>query len=252
VRIFNEIKTELSELRQIGESLLKSLSEYKNENKFNFFINNYEQWYSKALVVIKQLMPDRLDDFVLLYRNDKRKGITDNTYTISDAIQSISCIISKSDIFDLDIHYGGPEKALSKLNQQLSMVAACCERLDSKLYDMKILLQSEIFDNEIETARHLLKNGHIRAAGAICGVIIESHFEKVAENHKIKMNKKAPTIADYNDTFKDVIYDTIQWRFIQRLGDIRNLCVHKKNREPTKDEIEEFINGTDKLIKTIF
>ena len=37
------------------------------------------------------------------------------------------------------------------------------------------------------------------------------------------------------------IYDIINWRFIQHLGDIRNFCDHKKQREPLKEEIEELI-----------
>lgn len=42
------------------------------------------------------------------------------------------------------------------------------------------------------------------------------------------------------------------WRSIQRLGDIRNLCGHNKDREPLKDEVEELIYGTDKLTKTVY
>jgi len=46
--------------------------------------------------------------------------------------------------------------------------------------------------------------------------------------------------------------DVANWRWIQRLGDIRNLCAHAKDREPTKDEVLELVNGVEKCIKTIF
>jgi hypothetical protein len=42
------------------------------------------------------------------------------------------------------------------------------------------------------------------------------------------------------------------WRLIQRLGDIRNLSAHSKEREPTKDEIEDMIRGCEKLIAEVF
>lgn len=77
-------------------------------------------------------------------------------------------------------------------------------------------------------------------------------------NNKIKLSElenylKKQLISDYNELFKkEDIYDTINWRFIQHLWDIRNLCDHKKQRDPSNDEIEELINGTDKVIKTIF
>lgn len=46
--------------------------------------------------------------------------------------------------------------------------------------------------------------------------------------------------------------DVPTWRFIQRLGDLRNICGHNKEREPTKEEVEELISGTDKILKTIY
>jgi len=48
----------------------------------------------------------------------------------------------------------------------------------------------------------------------------------------------------------DVI-DIPTWRFIQHLADLRNLCTHKRKKEPTKEDVEELINGVEKVIKTI-
>lgn len=36
------------------------------------------------------------------------------------------------------------------------------------------------------------------------------------------------------------------------MGDLRNLCDHNKETEPTKQEVEELINGVAGLIKTIY
>ena len=84
-------------------------------------------------------------------------------------------------------------------------------------------------------------------------MVLEKHFSTVLSNHNLKMSKKEPVISDFNDLFKqEKVYDIVNWRFIQHLGDIRNLCDHNKDREPTKEEVEELINGTEKVIKTIF
>ena len=77
---------------------------------------------------------------------------------------------------------------------------------------------------------------------------------------RAKINLSLEIIGKREDGYHDLsmimqsidIYDTINWRFIQHLWDIRNLCDHKKQRDPSNDEIEELINGTDKVIKTIF
>jgi len=61
------------------------------------------------------------------------------------------------------------------------------------------------------------------------------------------------SISDYNDLFrKENIYDVLKWRNVPYFGDLRNLCDHSKDREPTYDDVEELINGTEKIVKTVF
>jgi hypothetical protein len=141
----------------------------------------------------------------------------------------------------------------SKFEKQLTILSSCLDRLDSFLSDIQGTLQAELFDDELDAAEELTKKGHLRASGALCGVTLERHLATVAKNHSINIGKKDPTISDFNDAFKNAgIYDVPNWRFIQRLGDIRNLSAHFKNREPTKDEIDEMIKGVQKVLKTIF
>jgi len=93
----------------------------------------------------------------------------------------------------------------------------------------------------------------LRAAGAVVGVVIEGHLQKVASAHGIKIAKKHPTIADLNATLKAAsIVDTAAWRKISYLADLRNLCSHKKDAEPTKPQIEELIQGAEWLTKNVF
>ena len=84
-------------------------------------------------------------------------------------------------------------------------------------------------------------------------MVIEKHLAQVASNHNVSTRKQHPTISDFNDMLKGAgVLDVPTWRQIQRLGDIRNLCDHNKEREPTKDEVIELIDGVDKLCKTLF
>lgn len=210
--------------------------------EISYFVQNYEKWYSASVRLIKRILPEREKDFVVLYRDDKRKEIKWQNYTISDALQGKTTAT----------HSFHPGNAAYSMLQQVGMLKACLDSFDKKIYDIQVILQADIFDSEIDSAKHLLKMGFLRAAGAICGVVIENHLSTVCVSRNITIKKKSPSIADYNDSLKDVAYDTIEWRRIQRLGDLRNLCDHKKDREPTKDEVEELISGTERLIKNIF
>lgn len=53
----------------------------------------------------------------------------------------------------------------------------------TNLSDIQGVLQAEMFDDELSAAEDLLKKQHLRAAGALCGVIPERHFADVSKNH---------------------------------------------------------------------
>lgn len=238
------IKSEISQLVELGNKIYMALKNDSGNScvDLQFFLLNYEVWYTKALAVIKQITPDRVQDFTILYFDPKRKVLDVSTYCVSDALRTIQ----------ISNHRYGPWTAALCVLRQINMLKVCLEKFDSKIFDIRTILQADIFDSELESAKHLLKMGFLRAAGAICGVILEKHFRGVCESRSLVIKKKNPTIADYNDALKDCAYDTVEWRRVQRLGDIRNLCDHSKDREPTKEEVEELISGTERMTKTIY
>lgn len=213
------------------------------------FGQEYQTWYSEAKVLIRQLLPDRLADFVRHYEKPKpRKDITYENYRLEDCLQGLNVTRGweKEKVV-------GPDAAIPHLRQQLAIVAAVKARFESSLFDVRQLVQADLFDSELEAARELAKNKFYRAAGAVCGVVLEKHLAQVLHNHTIAITKKAPTIGDLNDALKshDVI-DIPQWRAIQHLGDLRNLCDHNKKVEPTGEQVDDLIGGVAKLSKTLF
>ena len=224
----------------------KALKAITKEKELPYFKGEYETWYTEALQVVKQIIPDRLIDFSKMYKEEKRKEVTFLTYTISDYMLGLKTSRRGETIADATA-------AFPKFQQQLSILESANQRFESSLFDIKQILQADIFDNELDSARELLKGGFIRGAGAIAGVVLERHLSQVCQNHKLTTRKKRPTINDYNEILKnnDVI-EVSTWRFIQHLADLRNLCDHKKNREPTKDDIGDLIEGVDKISKSTF
>jgi hypothetical protein len=139
-----------------------------------------------------------------------------------------------------------------RFNQQIAILAAALDRLDSVLSDIRGVLEASLFDTEIEAARGLLKAKHVRSAGIIAGVVLEHHLKTVIASHSIAFRKTA-TLGNLNDALKENgIYDVPQWRRIQHLTDIRNLCGHSANREPTPAEVEDMIAGVEGAVKTVF
>lgn len=233
------------------ENFLKKFKKEKRgkaEKEINF-TKNYQIWYSEALECVRQLLPSRLDDFISFYKNKtKSKEITAENYTISDYLPGLT--ITRGYAKDLVV---GPSSAVPAFRQQVDIIKALRKKFESSLFDIRHLVQADIFDNELDVSEELLKKGFMRAAGAVAGVVLEGHLETACENHNIKITKKNPTIADFNEALKSAnAIEMSEWRNIQFLGDIRNKCDHKKKIEPKKEEIEDLIAGVKKIMKNIF
>lgn len=241
--LYNELK---DEYREAFNKLSAADKELFLKSNFKY---DYQAWYNESLVVIKQLMPERLDDFIMQYKPTKRKDneISYLNYTISDYLLDL---VVKDGLGQVKVN---GTAAVPKFQQQLQIVQSLKKRFESSLYDIKQLVQADMMDSEIESAKLLMKNGFLRAAGAICGVVLEKHFSTICEKRGFKPSKKNPCINDYNQLLKDNgILDIATWRKISYLADIRNLCDHNKKEEPTKEQLKDLVDGTEKIIMTVF
>jgi hypothetical protein len=197
------------------------------------------------------MVPERLSEFEALYKGDnRRKNVNLMTYTIQDWLMGVR---ANTDIFTHEKSFNDFAAATMRLATQLQILKSVESRFESTLFDIEQLVQADLFDSELDAARELQKSGFLRAAGVVAGVVLEAHLSQVCTNHGVSTRKKNPTIADYNDLLKsNNIVDVPLWRFIQRLGDLRNLCGHSKEREPTKDETSELIDGVERITKTLY
>jgi len=228
--------------KRLEGDLAKAVEEVE---KIPVFASAYQHWYSEAVSLVRQLMPDRLADFARLYERPKnRKEITVENYRIEDACQGLKVTF-------LDEVKVDSSAAVSLLEQQKAIVEAIKRRFDSSLFDIKQLVQADLFDSELDTARELLAHKFARAAGAIAGVVLEGHLKQVCDTHQIP--KKSGTISVLNDALKAAnVIELSQSRHIQFLGDLRNKCGHKNASDPTVEEVTDLIDGVAKVIKTVF
>ena len=247
-------KKDLNQLIEEGEKLLISI---QNELAFKkdrpdlirvclpSFRNFYQTWYSEALVLIEFILPNRVMDFKKFYEKPKvRKLMNPENYTISDYLQGLS--ISNDPTIQLS--------ALAHFEQQFNILKSCQKRFESSLFDIKQLLQADLFNSELDAAKELNNKGFVRGAGAVAGVVLEHHLSQVCSNHKIQPNKQfPPTINGFNQLLKNSgVIELEKFMNIQYLGSLRNLCDHKKSKEPTEEEVDKLIDGVNEVTKTVF
>ena len=252
--LLDEIKDHITATDELYEAEKSQRGGDKYQEALSLLVENvsdrYQEWYTESCALIKQMLPNRLSEFEALYAGLKgAHRVPIQQWLLAGGLAGHHLGSS----FETWSHYSGARDVANELQSQLGIIRAANRRFESSLFDLQQIVQADIFDSELGAATQLAKNGFTRAAGSLAGVVLEKHLGQVTANHSISIRKRNPTISDFNDALKDnETLDTPTWRQIQRLGDIRNLCSHNKEREPTKDEVSELIAGTEKFTKTLF
>jgi hypothetical protein len=183
-----------------------------DDSAIHQFIREYNAWYSEALPLIRNLLSDRLTEFESFYRNVTPTRGDTSLSSIEDYIVMASHWASFSNNmapFDTACIV-----TRSKFRSQISMVESVGIRVDSILADVKRVLQADLFDSELDVARELKRNVHLRASGVVAGVVLENHLKKIYLDHGLNVGR-SPTISNLNDLLKnDGIIDVPEWRRI--------------------------------------
>lgn len=256
-----ELKAQIDELAERGMQIIakenpanpnrKSYELHKDLRASETIAVDYNAWYSEALPLVRFVLPERIDEFVSYFQPSKtRKHIIYETFRIADYITKVEENVSD---FDISMSTFDTKESFSNLfKMQIGIVKSCRNRLESKLNDVKALLQAELFDHELESAKHLHKNNFYRAGGMLAGVVLESHLKSVCVTHKLVIPSKS-TISNYNELLKNnSVIDTPTWRHLTLLGDLRNKCSHAKGEDPSADDVEMLIDGVEKIIKKVY
>ena len=209
------LRSELEALVERGETILEAELEVLAEDDHSFarsyrgrtsdeddeprtpdkiypdFVEDYQRWYSLAVRVLDQVLPERVGEFKAFYSGGPRGS----RWAIDDYIRKRG----EYDVFKAEV----TEALRQGLSQQIIFLKAAADRLDAMLADIRGVLEAEIFDTTLERAQELFAKKHLRAAGVVAGVVLETHLKDVCRNHGVKLRKQKPTIGDLNSALKD-------------------------------------------------
>ncbi len=208
---------------------------------------HYYSWYYKASRVIRIFAPERLAKFEELYTGSKHVKKTDDLDIVNAGIAHylqgyiITQDDEKIDFFDtFDTSF----------KTQRYILLAICQNFDNPLFNLESEIQYEFSKSELDIAKELQKNKHLREAGMIAGLVIELHLKNVAKNRNIKLPKN-PQMKHYNEKLKNEIDDATITKQIELCSIIRNKCAHAGGALPTDDEVNTIISIAEKIIATV-
>lgn len=94
------------------------------------------------------------------------------------------------------------------------------------LFDIRRLVEADVFDDMLEQAAHLLDSGYYQASVVIAGAVLEDALRKMCVQSHVKLLNR-PKLDKMNaDLAKVGAYNKLTQKRITALADIRNSAAH--------------------------
>jgi len=232
--------------KNIKKTYAEGIELYNNFEEDDLLRFSYHTWYAKAFRIVNRFLPERIKEFQLYYEIDpKRKELMYGNYSIQ---YYFSNVIPNKTRYP---NFNSTNQAKLCLANQLAILNSINKNIDEFVFNIDDSIYYEYQEDELEAAKTVLKV-NVRAAGALCGVVIEKHLKRLLGSRILEIRTKHPGIVDLAQQLrKDDIIEIPDLKNLEYLASIRNLCDHQKGREPSREEVQILINGTERVIKTL-
>lgn len=109
---------------------------------------------------------------------------------------------------------------------------------------VRVLVQAEIFESELEQSKELLFSGYHGAAAVIAGVVLETTLRQMCVDRKIQIGKLDRMNSELA---KAGVYNLLVQKRLTALADIRNNAAHGNYNQFKSDDVEDMILYIEKF-----
>jgi hypothetical protein len=120
------------------------------------------------------------------------------------------------------------------------------------LFNTRILIEAEVFDDFLEQGEHLLDSGYYQPAAVVIGSVLEDGLRKLCTRHEIPLSAKPKLDTVNANLAKQGVYNTLMQKRITALADIRNKAAHGEWDEFTKADVEDMLRSVRQFMETHF
>lgn len=94
------------------------------------------------------------------------------------------------------------------------------------LFELRSLIEADVFDDFLDQAEHLRSAGYHPAAAVIAGCVLEDALRKLAAKHRLPLAAK-PKLDQMNaDLARAGVYSKLVQKRVTALADLRNKAAH--------------------------
>ncbi|MGY3033882.1 hypothetical protein ACVIIV_003052 [Bradyrhizobium sp. USDA 4354] len=131
------------------------------------------------------------------------------------------------------------------LKQRAVLSAAREDFEGGYLSSLKTLIQSEVFDSELDQAAELLASGYETAAAVIAGVVLETTLREMCTENGLQVGKLDRMNADLA---KAGIYNRLRQKQITAFADIRNSAAHGDSKGFKREDVASMIRDIQSFL----
>lgn len=120
------------------------------------------------------------------------------------------------------------------------------------LFDIRKLIEADLFDDFLEQADYLLDAGYYQPAAVITGSILEDGLRKLCVSASISLPDRPKLDWMNAELAKRGIYNRLTQKKVTSLADLRNSAAHGKWDEFEKADVESMIRDTRTFMERFF
>jgi hypothetical protein len=203
----------------------------------------YEAWYTNALRMVQNLVPERLEDFVSAYKNSRSGPVGSSNYTIQDHLLGIKVNRSSRAEYDSTVLFR------SLVLRQVGILSSLLKPKPVSVGAQEDGLQAESYNRALDQAQKLFEGGKSHPAGVLAANVLEIYLRWQWRKRNIKVEEKGFSMAEINDfLYKFRAYYHTTYIRVQGLIPIAEACLDPRKKTPSKREIGELISALRKVL----
>lgn len=111
------------------------------------------------------------------------------------------------------------------------------------LFDVKKLIQADLFDEFLEQAEHLLEAGYYQASAVIAGSVLEDGLRNLCIENGIELPDKPKLDWMNSQLAKNGVFNKLTQKKITAFADLRNNAAHGKWSEFESTDVFNMLKG---------
>jgi hypothetical protein len=123
---------------------------------------------------------------------------------------------------------------------------------NEQLFEVRRLIEAELFDDFLEQAEYLLGSGYYQPAAIVAGSVLEDGLRKLCSMHGIPLLPKPKLDAMNSDLAKAGVFSKLVQKRITALADLRNKAAHGQWDQFGKEDVEEMLRAVRRIMEEHF